>query len=256
MLPDIPLTGERTAPGRDTENYWFVRHLACYEWAAAHLNADLNAHLNAREDPGPILDAGAGEGYGARLLAEACGRAVCAVELDAPTTCHIRARYRELLTVRANLIGLPFTDASFAAVVSLQVVEHIWDPVQYLRELARCTNGSVILSTPNRPVHSPDLMPGGRPENPFHVREFDSEELTELLHTAAPERLVRLFGLHHGPRIREWEERHGSLPQELIDSTNDDVTATHVLDFASTLDASDFRIEAKTAGAHDLVALW
>lgn len=248
MLPEIPLTGERTAPGRDTENYWFVRHLACYEWAAAH--------LASCTDPGPILDAGAGEGYGARLLADTCGRGVCAVELDVPTAVHIAERYPGLLAVRANLIGLPFADASFAAVVSLQVVEHIWDPVVYLRELARCARGSVIVSTPNRPIHSPTLLPGGRPDNPFHVREFDAGELSKLLHSATPERSVRILGLHHGPRIRAWEERYGSLPRTLSDSTHDDTAVTRALDFAATLDSGDFRIEAETAGAHDLVALW
>ena len=248
MLPEIPLTGERTAPGRDTENYWFVRHLACYEWAAAHL-AEFT-------DPGPILDAGAGEGYGARLLAQESGRNVCAVELDESTACHIAARYPELLTIRANLIGLPFAGASFAAVVSLQVVEHIWDPVHYLRELVRCTNGSVIVSTPNRPVHSPTLAPGDRPQNPFHVREFDADELAELLHIAAPERPVRIFGLHHGLRIRAWEARHGSLPRTLSDSADDDPMVASALDFATTLDSGDFHIASETAGAHDLVASW
>jgi len=247
-LDRASLTGERTAPGIDTENYWFVRHLACYEWAAAHFALCTK--------PGPILDAGAGEGYGAQILADTCGREVCAAELDEPTVCHIADRYPGLLAVRANLIGLPFADASFAAVVSLQVVEHIWDPVLYLRELARCARGSVIVSTPNRPIHSPTLSPGSRPENPFHVREFDASELSDLLDSAAPERPVHILGLHHGPRIRAWEARYGSLPRTLSDSTRDDATVARALDFAGTLDSGDFRIETETAGAHDLVALW
>lgn len=234
-------------PGLRIENYWFARHVACYQWASRQ--------LASRSDPGPILDAGAGEGYGAQGLADACDRSVVAVELDQATAAHIGARYPALLSVRANLVALPFTDAAFEAAVSLQVVEHIWDPRAYLRELARCTRGPIILSTPNRPVHSPSLPPGGDPENPFHVREFDDRELAELLHDAAPERPVRILGLHHGPQIRAWEARHGSLPRTLID-TNDDDALARTLDFAATLDAGDFVIDSQTATAHDLVALW
>ena len=234
-------------PGLRIENYWFVRHLACYRW--------VSGQLTSRSDPGPILDAGAGEGYGAQGLADACGRSVVAVELDKATAAHISARYPAVRAVQANLVALPFADATFEAAASLQVVEHIWDPRTYLRELARCTRGPIILSTPNRPVHSPSLPPEGDPENPFHVREFDDRELAELLRDAAPRRSVRTLGLHHGPRIREWEAQHGSLPRTLI-NTNDDDTLARALDFAATLDAGDFVIESDTATAHDLVAVW
>lgn len=237
-------------PGDETENYWFARHLACYHWSGDQLAPLL--------EPGPILDAGAGEGYGAHALGQASDRAVAAVELDGLTAGHIAARYPHLLAVRANLVALPFADESFAAAVSLQVIEHIWDPVTFLRELIRCSRGPIIVSTPNRPVHSPDLQPGQRPLNPFHVREFSAAELNELCHQVVPGRSVRVLGLHHGPRIRAWEAVHGSLPEALIkafDSPTEGEQANAVA-FARTIDAGDFRITADCTGAHDLVAVW
>jgi protein-L-isoaspartate O-methyltransferase len=53
----LPLTGERTIPGLDVENYWFRRHEVVYQWLAQRC---------AGRD---VLEAGCGEGYGADLIA-------------------------------------------------------------------------------------------------------------------------------------------------------------------------------------------
>ena len=53
----LPLTGERTIPGLDVENYWFRRHEVVYQRLAQR--------CAGRE----VLEAGCGEGYGADLIA-------------------------------------------------------------------------------------------------------------------------------------------------------------------------------------------
>ena len=53
----LPLTGERTVPGLDIENYWFRRHEVVYQ------------RLADRCTGRDVLEAGFGEGYGADLLA-------------------------------------------------------------------------------------------------------------------------------------------------------------------------------------------
>ena len=253
QMTEVVLTGERTWPGIPSENYWFVRHLACYRWAATVIGEQ----STRAELPGGILDAGSGEGYGSAELMASCHRSVIAVELDAPTAAHARSRYPDMAHVRANLVALPFANLSFAAAVSLQVVEHIWDPLAYLRELARCTRGPIIISTPNRPVHSPGLARGERPANPFHVREFDAPELADLLNDAAPNRTPTIYGLVHGERLRAWEHSKGSLPSALLAST----VATDASEFAQSVGMDDFTVEPfdncePTTEIHDLVALW
>lgn len=243
---DPLLTGERTWPGIPPENYWFRRHLAVYRWVAARI-ADL--------PPGPLLDAGSGEGYGAAELARLCAREVTAAELDAATVRHARDTYPHLDTVRANLVALPFSTGAFAATVSLQVVEHIWDPLTYLRELARCTDGPIFLSTPNRPVHSPHLAPGQRPDNIFHVSEFDQAEMLDLLHRADPLRAPRVLGLRHGPAITDWERDHGSLPRALLEGKPEATS------FAHSVSEDDFLVspldeERIASPCHDLLAIW
>jgi hypothetical protein len=61
------------------------------------------------------------------------------------------------------------------------------------------------VSTPNRITFSP-----GRdtPINPFHTRELNAAELTELL-TAAGFRIEGVYGVFHGERLAELDARHG-----------------------------------------------
>jgi SAM-dependent methyltransferase len=252
-MTDVALTGERTWPNIPSENYWFMRHLACYRWAATVFDDGLTQGTPS----GLILDAGSGEGYGAAELTALGERGVVGVELDAPTAQHAHARYPALAQVRANLVSLPFRERSFFATVSLQVVEHIWDPLAYLRELARCSSGPIVISTPNRLVHSPGLGRGEQPANPFHVREFDAWELVDLLNVAVPDRVPTIYGLVHGERIRAWEQGNDSLPSALLRSAVTEDT----WQFARTVAADDFTIalldgHEPDLEIHDLVALW
>jgi hypothetical protein len=61
------------------------------------------------------------------------------------------------------------------------------------------------VSTPNRITFSP-----GRdtPINPFHTRELNADELTELLRDAGFTSVL-MSGVFHGPRLAEMDARHG-----------------------------------------------
>jgi SAM-dependent methyltransferase len=190
----LRLTGERTLPGIEVENYWFRRHEAVYLALAPHC-------AGAR-----VLEAGCGEGYGAALLA---GRArqVVALDYDAAAIGHAAGAYPAVRAVRANLVALPFPAASFDVVCSLQVIEHLWEQPRFVAECARVLRpgGRLLLSTPNRLTFSP-----GRdtPLNPFHTREFTAVELAELLSGFGT---VTLLGVRHGAALLDADARHGSL---------------------------------------------
>jgi SAM-dependent methyltransferase len=188
---DLILTGERTLPGLDVENYWFRRHEAAYEWAAGRLR-----------DVGRILEAGLGEGYGAARLADA-GNTVVGIDYDAAAATHAAQAYPQLTVVRGNVVELPFRDAEFDAVVSMQVVEHLWDQPRHVAECARVLRpgGYFVISTPNRVTFSPGYDPAaGAPANPFHTRELSDAELAELLAPHFGE--ISRYGLSAGPRLR------------------------------------------------------
>ena len=258
-MAESVLTGERTWPGIPSENYWFARHEACYRWASATVSSSaVSSSIRQRPDSMRsadtiILDAGSGEGYGSECLRSTISDAgIVAIDLDLPTVGHVRRTYPHVSTLVGNLVALPFQDESFHASISLQVIEHIWDPLAFLRELDRCTRGPVIVSTPNRPVHSPGLRPGASPVNPFHVREFDGAELTSLLAQASGHRSSTVYGLRHGQRLGQWEKVNGSLPERLIELD------TEALAFATSVTHNDFTIAPidDDESAHDLIAVW
>ncbi|MBW0117516.1 class I SAM-dependent methyltransferase [Pseudonocardia abyssalis] len=193
-MSTLPLTGERTVPGIAEENYWFRRHEVVYE------------ALRDRCRGAVVLEAGCGEGYGADLLAGVASRVV-GLDYDALTATHVARRYPRVDVARTNLVALPVRDRSIDAVVSLQVIEHLWEQERFLRECRRVLRpgGALLLSTPNRVTFSP-----GRdtPLNPFHTRELSGDELAGLVRGAGfPD--VEVLGLHHGPRLRDLDARHG-----------------------------------------------
>jgi len=190
----LTLTGERTIPDLDIENYWFRRHQVVYQRLAPR--------CAGRE----VLEAGCGEGYGADLIA-GIARRVVAVDYDEAAVAHVRSRYARVQVMQANLAQLPLPNASVDVVVNFQVIEHLWDQAQFVSECARVLrpSGLLMVSTPNRITFSP-----GRdtPINPFHTRELNACELTQLLVDAGFSE-VSISGLFHGPRLQEMDARHG-----------------------------------------------
>ena len=87
--------------------------------------------------------------------------------------------------------------------VSSQVVEHLWDQDQFVRECARVLRpgGRLVVTTPNRRTFPPG--------NPFHSRELDAAELTRLVGQHLD--VDRVLGVQHGPRLAADDARLGGL---------------------------------------------
>lgn len=245
----LPLTGERTIPGLDVENYWFRRHEVVYQ--------QLAQRCVGRD----VLEAGCGEGYGADLIAGVAQR-VTAVDYDEATVAHVRARYPRVRVIHGNLAELPLPDQYVDVVVNFQVIEHLWDQPQFVGECARVLRpgGVLMMSTPNRITFSP-----GRdtPINPFHTRELNADEMTELLHDAGFTS-VSMSGVFHGPRLLELDARHGGsiIDAQIERALSDAPWPDALLADVAAVAAADFDIvEAGTDDARpiddslDLVAI-
>ncbi|MEZ0049175.1 SAM-dependent methyltransferase [Mycobacterium sp. MAA66] len=192
--PVMPLTGERTVPGLAEENYWFRRHEVVYR------------RLSERCRDRDVLEAGSGEGYGADLIAN-IARRVIGLDYDESAVAHVRARYPRVEMLHGNLADLPLPDASVDVVVNFQVIEHLWDQGQFVAECLRVLRpgGVLLMSTPNRITFTPG---SDTPLNPFHTRELNAAELTELL-TEQGFAMEAMLGVYHGAALRELDAKHG-----------------------------------------------
>ena len=206
MPTPLTITGERTVPGVASENYWFRRHEAGYAAVPGWVPSP----------PGVVLDAGSGEGYAAGLLDAAWpGVRVVGVDYDAVTTAHAARTHggERAAYLRGALTALPLADGAVDVAVSLQVLEHIWTPGDYVRELARVTRagGVLVVSTPNRLTFSPGLGRREKPSNLYHCREYDAAELRDEVGSWLPGARVDVIGLVHGERLALWESERGSV---------------------------------------------
>lgn len=181
-----------------------------YWWAAAAL---AEAFESLRHAP-RVLDAGCQGGF----LKRFCDPAFAAewtgfdCKLDDPRLG--AARFAELVGGDLER-GLPFGDASFDAVVSLHVFEHLKDPEAVLREYARVVRpgGVVLLGFPTMPgwlaplreaQHRRGMARGERPDwghqQVFHPRRV------RTMAAAAGLRVELLSGSHFFRKTGAWLE--------------------------------------------------
>jgi SAM-dependent methyltransferase len=239
-------------PGIPSENYWFRRHQAAY------------LHLREEVEGPRLLEVGAGEGYGSALLA---GRVptVLALDYDAAAISHLLRTYPALAAVRGNLAVLPVAADSIDTVVSLQVIEHVWDHPQFLAECTRVLRpgGLLVLSTPNRLTFSPGA---DGPVNPFHTHEFTAAELWKLV-AGTGLSMVAVRGLFAGPGLVELDRKYAgqggfvaaqlaTLPEQWPAGLADDVAGIRWQDFRIGPDClDDSRALDDLAALDDLPAL-
>jgi SAM-dependent methyltransferase len=154
----VSVTGERVSTAAGGFNPTWQRHRAAYLCAAPLL------------PDGRVLDLGCGTGHSFELLAP---RTTVGVDADPGA---LRGQRRE--TVVADMRELPFPDATFASVLSVQSIEHVPDPERVLAEVARVLepSGTAIFVTPNRLTfaRADEII------DPYHHVEFEAAELHAL----------------------------------------------------------------------------
>jgi len=131
-----------------------------------------------------VLDFGCGAGYGADILAKHVNHLI-AVDVSEEAITNAAAKYSANNLHFQHIepiekVPLPFSDDSFDVVLSFQVIEHIKDTGAYLREIQRVLKpcGKFFLTTPNAALR---LLPGQRPWNRFHVKEYNYDSLRQTL---------------------------------------------------------------------------
>ena len=123
--------------------------------APDRLRKEIDGWLSPAVRDDLFLDLGCGPGM---LLAAAALKGKAGIGIDASLVWLVVAKHligrsggRPLLAA-ALADALPLADHSVSGAVALDVIEHVADPVSFLREINRVTRigGAVALSTPNR----------------------------------------------------------------------------------------------------------
>jgi 2-polyprenyl-3-methyl-5-hydroxy-6-metoxy-1,4-benzoquinol methylase len=104
-----------------------------------------------------------------------------ALDVDRKTVDYARKTYPSKKILFDLYDGkIPFEESYFDAVVSMQVIEHVKDDMNFVSELSRVVkkDSPVILTTPNANIRR---LKNNKPWNEFHCREYFPEEFEKLL---------------------------------------------------------------------------
>lgn len=152
-----------------------------------------------------VADCACGVGLGSAMFAASGAKRVYAFDLSDEAVAKAKAvclPYSSVSVARADGRDLPLPSASIDLFVSFETIEHIKDDGGFLKEVARVLTpgGNFLCSTPNRSVTMPGKLITALPWNPFHVREYNKDELTKLLLDHF--KCVKLFGQNPCDQIR------------------------------------------------------
>lgn len=136
-----------------------------------------------------VVDAASGEGYGTNFISHFANLAT-GVEIDLQAVEHAKGRYPVAAYVAHDATTFDYSGADL--VVSFETIEHVPDPVAFLKALGTC-KGQIVVSTPNRKTHSPGNKLKDKPLNPFHVIEWTPKEFAAVVKAEFPDRQVRFL---------------------------------------------------------------
>jgi 2-polyprenyl-3-methyl-5-hydroxy-6-metoxy-1,4-benzoquinol methylase len=160
----------------------------------ARLDATID-HITASSRPTRPLEVGAGEGVISARLHERFGSCV---GLDLPDDI-LREEWRTRPGphyLNGDAQQLPFADDSFDLIVCVEVLEHLVDPAQGLREIARVGTKHLLLSVPREPIFRGCNLFTGRyvkdlGNTPGHFNHWSTRSFKRFVSEVAEVREVR-----------------------------------------------------------------
>ena len=234
-----------------SDNFVFQRSLLAYHAAAQRIGGD-------------VLEIGTGAGYGIEVVAPHA-RSFITVDKFAPAA--ELARHPHVEFHQAVVPPLAFAANSFDFVISFQVIEHIKQDVELVREVKRVLKpgGKFIVTTPNAPM--------SLTRNPWHVREYTAEQLRRLLAARFSE--IETLGVFGNEKVMDYyaENRRGveritrfdildlqhrlprwmlQIPYDILNRMNRRKLLRENTGLTTSIRMDDYRIEPVGDGCFDL----
>ncbi len=149
---------------------------------------------------GQLLELGCGEGRGVELL-KPLAESYLALDKIQEVIDNLKEKYPEVAFEQA--VFPPFNsikENSFDSIVSFQVIEHVKNDHGFLAEIHRVLKpgGIAVLTTPN--------IKKTLTRNPWHVREYTSQELTDLAKKYFEK--VTMKGVGGNTKVMEYYEQN------------------------------------------------
>ena len=159
---------ERITPGKKFQNVVLQEHFQRYRFVRDYIK-----NKN-------VLDAGCGIGYGSAFLSRNGAKSVTGLDRSKTAISFAKNNYKNLnLKFEVGKVEKThFKSNSFDVIVALEILEHLPNPMDFLKECQRILkpNGSLVVSTPNK---TNSLITSTF--NPFHDHEYFLSEFKQFL---------------------------------------------------------------------------
>lgn len=131
-----------------------------------------------------VLDISCAEGYGTKLLQKWGAKKVVGLDISKETIDIARKNFGEknIEFVNHDAMDLScFKNCLFDLVVSFETIEHLQDPLNFLKEIKRVAkkNAKFIITCPNDYAYYPDESQF----NPYHIKKYTFEDFRKMIET-------------------------------------------------------------------------
>lgn len=189
-------TAERVSHEEVSDNFVYQRSVLAYIEAARLIH-------------GNTLEIGTGSGYGIEHIAENSNRFIT-LDKNQPSSVSnntlIQSENVQFIQMKVPpLMDIP--DNYFDCVITFQVIEHIKKDDLFVKEAFRVLKqgGKFIVTTPNKPM--------SLTRNPWHVREYTSDELENLMKMYFQD--IDKKGVFGNERIADYYEKNSAAVQKI-----------------------------------------
>jgi ubiquinone/menaquinone biosynthesis C-methylase UbiE len=137
------------------------------------------------KDVNSILDVGCGKGWVAKEFLPK-GKTVVSLDISVTNPSIVKKLFSspKHFGITADSFHLPFNDNSFDCVIASEIIEHVYDPAKFIKELFRVVKkeGRLIITTPYKEkliyylcIHCNKKTPANA-----HINSFDEKKLESL----------------------------------------------------------------------------